>query len=518
MGWPSRVRDAAPVRHPWKDVFGVSRQKSPFLRWIPITLFLASLAAAFNSEGVLSEFGIEASSPVQAWWKNSALTLSWIFGAALLNQLVRWTFWDRIVARAIGGPVPGVLKELSSVVVYLVAITCIVGFVFDRSVMGFLAALGAGGVVLGFALRDLFADIFTGLAINIDRTFVIGDWVQINEGTAGPTIARIQEIGWRCTSLVTEEQTTVVVPNGMLGQERMVNISQPIEPTRYELDVTVEFSVPSRRVKRVLLASIKALSREPGYDATHEPVVLIGDTSALGVEYVLRYWILPWDPQSPTTWRNLVLESALRHLRSAGISLAYPKSDVYHSRLPERQVEGHSAADEANLLSRIHLFHPLRAEEIGELAESLRRRLAEPGHTLVHVGERGDSLFIVIEGLLSVRVEKDGSLQQVALLEPGEFFGEMSLLTGERRSATVECVTEAVVYEIGKESLQRIMERRPEVAEHLARILAERQLLTRQALERHDQIRETEEFESLARQLLVRMRDFLGGSRLSATR
>lgn len=126
-----------------------------------------------------------------------------------------------------------------------------------------LTALGAGGVVLGFALRNLFADIFTGLAINIDRTFQIGEWVQINEGLAEPTVAQIREIGWRCSNLVTEEQMTVVVPNGMLGLERVINISRPIEPTRFELNVTVEYSVPDRRVKRVLLAALKSLTEQP---------------------------------------------------------------------------------------------------------------------------------------------------------------------------------------------------------------------------------------------------------------
>jgi CRP-like cAMP-binding protein len=102
----------------------------------------------------------------------------------------------------------------------------------------------------------------------------------------------------------------------------------------------------------------------------------------------------------------------------------------------------------------------------------------------------------------------------VAHLEPGEFFGEMSLLTGARRSATVSALTESVVYEIRKRPLQHLMAERPELAEHLSRILAERQLLTRQALEQGEGSQGSEEIDGLARQLLGRMRDFLGAARL----
>ena len=494
------------------------RRTHPITRWIPICLFLLSLGAVLYTGRMLAALGVPESGPISLHWPRIAETLAWLFGTIVFNQLSRWLLWDTVVARILGAPVPGVLKEIFAVLVYLVSLTCIVGLVWERSVTGFLAALGAGGIVLGFALRDLFADIFTGLAINIDRTFVIGDWVRIEEGPGKPTIAKIREIGWRCTSLVTEEQTTVIVPNSMLGQERLINITQPIEPTRYEPEVTVEFSVPPQRVKRVLLAAIKALAETPGHAPSHEPVVLIQDSTSLGVEYLVRFWILPWHPHSPSTWRDLVMESVLRHLHTAGISLAYPKTDVYHAKMPERQIEGHSVEDEIKLLSKVHLFEPLQAGELEHLVETLHRQVSRAGQTLVRAGEEGDSLFILIEGLLSVKVEQNGRQQQVALIEPGQCFGEMSLLTGERRSATVSCVTESVVYEIRKEPLRHLMEQRPELADHLALILAERQVQTLQTLDRQERYRESEAFDSLARQLLSRMRDFLGSARLRPIR
>ncbi len=487
----------------------MTRPQAAWLGWAPSIGFALCILALARTDTALELLQISGPDPRRAW----ALTfqsLAWLSGAALFNQFTRRVVWDGVVARALGRPVPGVLKEIVAAVVYLVVVTCIVGFVFERSITGFLAALGAGGVVIGFGLRDLFADVFTGLAINMDRTFAIGDWVQLNEGAAGPTVARIREIGWRSTLLTTEEETTVVLPNGLLGEERVVHTSQPVEPTRYEISVTVEFAVSPERVRRVLLGAAKALQEEPGFVTDREPAVLIEEASSLGVEYLVRYWILPWHPVSPTTARDLVLSKALHHLHVAGISLAYLKSDIYHAPLPNRQVEGHTREDELKLLSNIRLFSPLQTEELERIAGALRRRRVAPGEVLVRAGEEGDSLFIVIEGLLEVLVERDGRLTRVGVIEPGACFGEMSMLTGENRSATVRSVTDSVVYEIGREPVQESMNQRPELAGKLSRILAERQLLTRQALERDASPPHDEAFDSFARQLLDRMREFLG--------
>ena len=458
---------------------------------------------------ILDALGAHATGSFRHYWSNTWLTIAWLAGASLANQLLRWLVWDGLVAKAIGGPVPGALKALSSVVLYLAITTCIVGFVFDRSVAGFLAALGAAGVVLGFALRDLLADVFTGLAINIDRTFVIGDWIHINEGVSGTTIGQINEIGWRCTSLTTEEKTNVLVPNGLLGRERMINITRPLESTRFEKAVSVEYSVSPRRVKRVLLASLKALQDEPGFDADKEPVVIIQDTSSLGIELLLRFWILPWHPISPTTALDKVLESAISHLHTAGIALAYPKTDVYTARMPARQFDSHNQEDLVALLANTDLFKPLEKSDLERIVQTMQRRHLATGTTIFRQGDKGKSLFILIEGLLNVVVSKDDRTQRVARIHPGECFGEMSLLTGDRRSATIQASTESIVYEVGKKPVSQIMAERPTLMEILSQVLAERQVSTELVLSDADLERKNEEIKSFASQLVVRMRSFL---------
>lgn len=484
-------------------------RRHAILRAIPLLLFITWGLLWWNGDALLQVLGQPPDGDAARALRLGLETLLWIAGAALFNQFMRYLVYDRVVAGALGGPVPEVLKALTAVVVYLLVATAVVGLVYQQSVTAFLAALGASGVVLGFALRSLIADVFTGLAINLDRSFVIGDWVQVNEGVSGVVIGRIDEIGWRCTTLMTEEHTAVVIPNGMLGLERMVNITRPPGATRFEFTVTVEFSVPPRRVKRVLLAALRSLDEVPGFDPDSQPVVLIRDTSALGVEYLLRYWIFPWDPISPTSAEDRVYAAVLEHLHTAGIGLAYPKRDLYVSDMPTRQFDGHQPSDLAALLHNIPLFRPLSDRDLAAIAGDMQRRHLEAGDTLVRQGDRGKSLFLLIEGLLDVFVDTEHGEEQVGRIRPGECFGEMSLLTGERRAATIRTAVESIVYEVRKKAMRELMERRPALAEQLAMLLAERQLGTELALHEREDGDQAPTVEGFARQLVTRMRAFL---------
>jgi len=136
-----------------------------------------SLLGIWLARPLESLLGIIENEGGTTWLRQLFSTLTVLAGAQLANRLIDAVIWDRLVSRALGGKVPAILKTMVSVVVFLIGISIIVGVVFDQSVAGFLAALGAGGVVLGLAVRGIFSDLFSGLAINCDRNIVLGDWV-----------------------------------------------------------------------------------------------------------------------------------------------------------------------------------------------------------------------------------------------------------------------------------------------------------------------------------------------------
>lgn len=435
----------------------------------------------------------------------------WVIGAYLVNRLINRFFWDGAMARAMQRTVPGVLKDIGSVLIYIITGACIAGFVFDQSITAFLATLGAGGVVLGFALRNLLADLFTGLAVNFDNNFAIGDWLIIPSHSAGePTVGQVDEIGWRCTRLTREDGTTLILPNSVLGLEKIVNISRPSVMTRFEIGITIDYTVPVERARRILLTALEATSSQEGFCKETKPKVLIENTGKRGVKYNLRYWIHPWHPLSPNTSRDLVLTAALQHLQTAGITPAYPKTELFHEPIPPKPFHGHSVPDKVALLSRISIFENLEEAELQKMASEMRRIQLKPGEVLFRRNDEGESLFILIEGLLHVRVDLDqsGLEQTVGQLSPGEFFGEMALLTGEPRSATVQAHTAAVAYEIDRPTIIRLVENRPEISECMSVAVAQRQLKLDQARNRSSTPDAEARVQSISRQIMDKMKSY----------
>ena len=489
---------------------------NPFRRLVaPGFILLALTLLAMNGEGILQQFGLAAVTQTVTVFEYAVKVGLWFSAAFFLNRALAVFFWDGLIAGAIGGPVPRLLKDMMALVLYLIAATGIMGLVFEKPVTGFWATSGVVGIVLGFALRNIILDIFTGIAVSVDRPYRIGDWVMIHEGPLGDDnpIGCVTEVNWRTTRLRLTTNNTLIVPNSIMGQKMVTNLMTPSEESRFELELTLDFSVPTRRAIRVLTAGVRAVTDVPeGPLAQPSPKVRVTAVNELGVVYRMRYWLVPRQV-SPAKARNTILGSVLYHLDQAGISLAYPKQDTYWARMPHRQLETKSLADRCQLLSRIALFETLEPDELRPLAEAMAERLFAAGTTLINEGEAGDSMFIAVEGVLDVRVHSAEQQKEIRIARviPGEFFGEMSLLTGEPRGATVNAATDVVVYEITKEHMREFFNARPELAETISQTIAERRLGTAQALEAALTDEQAASTESTARQILGRMKAFFQG-------
>ena len=480
---------------------------------VPAFLFLVFLSAALFSEELLTNFGEEAMSRGKVIAGYAVKVGIWLTSAFFVNRLLSVFFWEMGVERAIGQPVPRLVKDILALLIFLVALSGIISFVFHQPVTGLWATSGAVGLVVGFALRSMILDVFSGLAFNIDRSYRIGDWVQLHGRQLNlHIVGRIEEINWRTTRLRTTANNMVVVPNSVMGQTIVTNFMTPEPESRLELFFTLDFSVPTERALRVIDAAIKAVSG-PGGPLEEKPAkVRVNGVSSVGVEYCVRYWIVPADV-SPRKSRHLVISSVLGHLKSAGLMLAYPKGDIFTAEMPTRQLDANSAADLRALVSRIELFSHLEDEELALLTETITRRVYSEGDHLIERGATGDSMFILVEGLVYVYadVAGDGQEIKVAQIIPGQFFGEMSLLTGEARSATITAASGAVAYEIGKDAMAKLLERRPKLAEVMSGIIAERKLRNEQALNEASCEEKEEHKTSVAGQILGAMRDFFRG-------
>ena len=369
-----------------------------------------------------------------------------------------------------GQTVPKLLKDVLGAIYYIVALFAIVAFVFEQPVTGLLATSGVVAVVLGFALQNTLSDVFSGIALNMEHPYRQGDWIRLDTGFEGEVV----EINWRATHLRSREDTEIVQPNSGMATARIVNFHYPDRGYAFNVQVRVAYKVPPARVKSALKAAALAcerIKRHPG------PIPRILRFEESFILYDLKVWVSDF-AEHPDHVDEL-MTSIWEHMRWAGITAAFPQRDIHIFEEKERDETESLAVSE--LLDRVDLFASLEMEEKVELASDLDQKHVRAGTRIVEQGAEGQSLYIVAEGLMEVRVRFDdgGPDRKVAQIGPGDFFGEMSLLTGAPRSATVICLTDSVIYKIEKVHLEPILKARPLIAESLVSLLSLRQEATK---------------------------------------
>ncbi len=425
--------------------------------------------------------------------------LLWVSLAWALIRVMDFIVLDRIFSKKIRKPVPKILKDLSHFVINLSIFVGILSDVFQIPVTALLATTGVISMVIGFALKDMISDFFSGIAININQPFQIGDVIETEDGTTG----EVMQINWRTTIIRPLSDILSIVPNGKIGSMEIKNLSRPGKHYRIHLEFHMDFNVPTRRVLRILNAAVKSV--DPAIAGTREADAHILDIGELGVKYRVRYWVPEFMKWHAT--RTRLIDSVMHNLYQAGLAPVYSKFDVYMTDMPKRVLNKHS--DQKQLISRISLFRSLTSEEIDELISTLEPQSVGADVAVVMEGAEGDSLFILVEGLLQVYVKQgpDGKNVNVGQVNAGEFIGEFSLLTGEKRSATVITDTSCVLYEIEKSKIESILEKRPQLALVLSDFLADRKLRAAKAMERQHVHKKQETKDELADIMLKKMSD-----------
>ena len=369
--------------------------------WLPLAAVAVFITASFYQQEIIVKLRIATVAQFRIFFPYVLGIGIWLSLAYLFNRLLAIAFWDPLNRRV---PVPRLLRDVTALLIYGVAVTGIVGVVFDKPIGPFWAASGAGAIIVGLALRNVILDIFIGLAVNFDRPFEIGDCIMLANGPAG----RVVELNWRTTRLVTTDGHMVVVPNGKLGDLIVTNFSRPDPTCELEMSVFLDFDVPADRALRVLNAAVRSAVGKAGILEEPAPNAKIRGIALQGVEYKIKYVQdprqagpdgTPEDPLKATSKaQHEVWQAVLDQLNRAGFQPATPKQDVFHAARPQRQLVTHSLEDRVALLARVELFQALTAEERAQLSSQMRERLFKEGEAVIQLGDHGDSMFVFARG------------------------------------------------------------------------------------------------------------------------
>ncbi len=429
------------------------------------------LGGALYLEG--SAYQVAGAEALESGWRvlGYALSIGLILSlATLLQRVIQYVVLDGLVAGAMGAPVPRLLSQLSGLLIFLLAFGAIAGFVFKQDLTVLWAASGVAGVVLGMALRELLLDIFTGLALNLDRPVKIGDHVRLHKAGDDVLQGRIVEISWRSTRLKDDMGNLVIVPNSRIAASTITNHSMPEPWLEFMVTLVLDAGVPTDRALRILEAAVIEASLSFATPTAPPPYIRVRAVTLNGVEYGVFF-----NPPVEKRFRarSVVLEHVLRHLDRAGLRPAWPKGERA-SGDPEtgvwRSVEAEGLA---RLLATTAPLSALDADDRVVLAAAIRQRRLPAGLTLVQAGETAVAFHIVIEGLLtaeSARARTAGAAGGASAvpLGPGRLVGAGALLLGAAHGETVRCRTDALVGEITMDTLRLVLERRPEAAQALS--------------------------------------------------
>ena len=429
------------------------------------------------------------------WVENTAQVALCLAIGWLASRLLDHLLWGR-VARRTGMAAPRLLVFVVRLFIVVAILAVILKAVFRYPLNGLLVSSGVAGVAVGFALQRMINDFFSGIALSMERPLRVGDWIEV-DGVTG----RVVQTTWRAIHLVTLSQVTVVLPNSMVAERRFINYELPYSHFRAEIPVTLEYGVAPPKAKRVLLAAIRAVDTvlpEPA------PDVLLAEFGADGILYRVRFYVRSFKDKDTVT--DLVATSVSKHLWQAGFNIPYPKRDVYFARMPPRDIDRKTHREA--ILARVDLFESLDPAELDELGHALKERKCRTGEHIVRQGDPGNSLYVVVDGLLQVSLTSNGQPRNVARLGPGEFFGEMSLLTGEPRTATVTAISDTTFYELSHEVIAPILHSRPELAQEISRHVAARRMRNEQLMAQSSPDAAAAHEKSLADELLHKIKHF----------
>ena len=368
-------------------------------------------------------------------------------------------------SQSIRGRTPLLLVDIVRLVFVVIGMVMVYSGVWQKDVSPLLTTFGVGSLVLGLALQDTLGNLFSGLALVFERPLCVGDWIQL-----GDTVGKVQQINWRSVRIVTRELNEITIPNIAIGKDRILNFSNPSRVHGFRVTVGFSYDAPPNVVKQMLYST--ALET-PGILATPAPEARTLEFAAYAVTYELRVFI--GDYENLTQIRNELMTRVWYAAQRNRITIPYPITTLYKTEVPYAPTQTSNGAQVVSVLRANELFRDLSDGEAAKLAAEVQLERYAAGETIIREGSEGDCFYILVDGRCSVVVDAVGGEEvSVASIERGSVIGEMSLLAGTPRSATVIASSDVCVARIGKEALSHLLSQRKELLKTFAHYAAGR--------------------------------------------
>jgi small-conductance mechanosensitive channel/CRP-like cAMP-binding protein len=376
------------------------------------------------------------------FWQQLIEASWWIITARLSTGLVRL-----MIVLESGTRETRFVSDLLVGVIVIATCLAIINFAFQVPIGALLATSGVIAIVLGLALQNTLSDVFSGIAVGIERPYAPGDSIWVEGGVEGQVV----QVNWRSTHIATYDHNIAVIPNSVMAKARLINRSQPTAVRSASVTIALNSSAVPERCRETLIAALRSccliLDKPTSWIACTE---VKGD----GVTWDIGFSVERADVLLSA--KTEVLWQIHRHLRHAGIALAVSGSaDPAPATVPNLK----------ELLEASDLFRQFSGESCGAIAEHFKFVRLHAGDTLIRAGDDPEQMFMLTSGTAEITIVDLAGPRVIYRISPGETLGAVGLVTGTRHKVTATALTEMTAYCLDKSGLSQATDAHPNLKE-----------------------------------------------------
>ena len=415
-------------------------------------------------------------------WMTIVIAVVRFFGYMLVSTI-----------RGLQSEVGTLVKTVLSVIAYIVGFFIIFQTQYPDVP---LAPLFTGstilGIVVGLALQDTLGNLFAGIAIQADQPFQVGDVVTIIANQQGGVV---ESVSWRGIKIRTFQNKLLVMSNSVLGKE-LIEVAPRGNLNARMVVFNTEYSDSPAKTIQVVRDAVRQVEN---VSQKIRPVVRIRGLAQDGIDWEVKYWTEDYSKYNDTD--ALIRQRIWYAFNREKIEFAFPTRTVHMAPPREQTTLVEYVNTVSEHLQEVPLFAPLAEEEIAKLAKASTTRIYAPGEEIVRRGQEGNSMFVIVRGSVKVQIPEHDHQKTINTLKSNDFFGEMSLLTGQPRTATVIAEEETEVIQIKKSALKPLFAVNPDLMKAICDIIEDRRglLLQKEVDEEKEQEAEPSVLGSLRR-------------------
>jgi len=390
----------------------------------------------------------------------------WLLPAFFVNLAVKRFLWAPLEDQT-GHSAPKIIRHFFTFIIYLAAIIGIVAFVYEQEISKLLATGGLFAMIIGFAVQMNISNLISGIAINFENPFRIGDWVKI-----GDAEGKVVDITWRSTRIMTAENCIFSIPNSMATESFIANFNYPDDINWLTITAHIDPLADPQRVKKIL---IDAVLSTDNILKTQEPYVIFKGITEWAADYQVFFSIIDFENKQNDL--EIVWKRIWKHLEYAGIQTV-----IQEQEFPLSPKEPVFFWDE------MEIFKWMSDKDKECLVHKMTCHYFQPQKIIIKEGDFGDSLFFIQEGAVTVQLRMDDNeLIEINRLGVGMFFGEMAFLSDHHRSANIIAMQRCEIYEIKENDFMPLVTKYPEIADLLTQVQMTRKKHLFQEKKRHQQ-------------------------------